>query len=275
MNFTAAIDMSTFIWSNNDFNTRRHNYYHLIKMMPAMFEQIEKAKTPLLFRQDLYHLIMAEFPYAMANTISRDFERLTMSFLINTVSNWRLYSEVEMESTSTSPTIIKTYYSQGVIDEVQCQIDHIYYNNNPVHKFITYHYFYNSNNNLAIFDTQNNVNSIDTLCYNSEEDIIKFFDDHKIKFEHNPKHNAYKTGGKVSPLSCYNERLGDITNAQELLSSAILLDGDYFNYDSDNEVYVVFVGTSERVFHGFDLSDEGENIPPSIKAKFNKNGRRF
>jgi hypothetical protein len=275
MNFTAAIDISTFIWSNEDFNAHKHNYYHLIEMMPTMFEQIEKCKTPLLFRQDLYQLIMAEFPYIMVNDISRDYGRLTFSFLVNTVNNWRLYSEMGMESATTKPTIIKAYYSQEIQAEAQCQIDHIYYHNELIHKFVTYRYFYNHDNDLTILDSQEKAIEIATLAYNTEEDIIKFFDDHKIKFEHNPKHNLYKAGGKISPLSCYNERLNDTTKAQQLLGSAVLLDGNYYNYDSDNEVYVVFVGTGETVFHGFDLSDEGENVPHSIKAKFNKNGRRF
>ena len=275
MNFTAAIDVSTFIWSNDDFDAQRHNYYHLIRMMPSMFEQIEKCKMELLFRQYLYHLIMAEFPYIMVNDISRDYGRLTFAFFVNTVDNWRLYSKMDVELTSTRPPIIKKYYSHQIQAEIQCQIDHIFYHEEQIHKFITYSYFYNYDTNLTISDGQKRALEIETLCYNSEEGIAKFFDDHKIKFEHNPKHNIYKAGGRISPLSCYNERLKDTTQAQQLLSSAVLLEGDYYNYDSDNSVYVVFVATGGTMFHGFDLSDEGENVPHSIKSKFNKSGRRF
>jgi hypothetical protein len=169
--------------------------------------------------------------------------------------------------------LFKSHFSSNTKTEAQSQICHLYNNGRDgEYKFLAYCYFFNSEENLLLKRRQHK-REIETLCYQSEEDIKNFIDKYRIKFKHNPKHNKYKTGGKVSPLSCYNERDGDTKRAQELLESAFLYDGDYYNFDKD--VYVVFVTSNDGTYHGFDISDEGSNIPMDVKKIFNKNGRQF
>ncbi len=272
MNIKSAIDISTFIWCQEDFNNNRNQYYGLVKMMPGFYEQMKSFKIPILFRKELYEIIITDFPYTMARDISYDYERLTLSFLIDTFSNWIPYAD-NTDSVVSNPELIKAHFSNQTKTEAKNQICYLYQNGqNQEYKFIVYCYFFDSEENL-ILQRQQNERKIETLCYKSEDEIKSFIDKYKIKFKHNSKHNKYKSGGKVSPLSCYNERDGDIKRAQELLETAFLYEDDYYNFDRD--VYVVFVTSNDGTYHGFDLSDEGSNVPVEVKKKFNKNGRQF
>lgn len=272
MNFTANIDISTFIWSQEDFNTNKPSYYKLIELAPTVYEQIKEKKIPVLLRDELYYLLMAEFPYISINDISRDYGTLTQLFLKDV--NWFPYEDEEISNVSTIPNIIKDHFSEEIKKECGNQIVHLFNNNISKDKFVAYHYFFDHKNKLNVNSKTKSV-EIDTLSYQSEDEIIQFFENLKIKFRHNPKHNKYKSGGNISPLSCYNERDEDINRAQRLLDTAHPVNNDFYNYDAENGVYVIFVTSNDGTFHGFDLSDEENNVPYEVKKTFNKNGRKF
>ena len=63
MNFIAAIDMSTFIWCEKDFNANKNQYIILKNLVPNVYTQIKEMNLPVLLRTELYQSIMAEFPY--------------------------------------------------------------------------------------------------------------------------------------------------------------------------------------------------------------------
>lgn len=273
MNIKAAIDISTFIWSQEDFDNNRNRYFELVKIMPTFYKKTKDFKIPLLFRDELYNLIITDFPYTMARHISYDYERLTLSFFIETFSNWIYYPDNADASVTSTPATVKPHFSNSTKTETQSQVCHLYHNGQDhEYRYLAYCYFFNSEDNLLL-NRQQDECEIETFCYQSEKEISDFIDEHKIKFKHNPKHDKYKAGGKISPLSCYNERLGDTKRAQELLETAFLYKGDYYNFNQD--VYVVFVTSNDGTYHGFDLSDEGDNVPMEVKQKFNKNGRQF
>ena len=274
MSFTAAIDISTFIWCKNDFENNKNQYYELLAVIPTIYESIKSFKIPVLMRQKLYSQIMDDFPYNEAREISYEFEYLTLSFLANT--DWFLYDETINNTITSVPILNKQHFSNSIQTETQSQIVHLFQNGkNPEHKFISHKYFFNHNNNLLVSNQQQNTVEIDTLCYNFESEITQFFERHKIKFKHNPKHNRYNAGGIVSPLSCYNERTGDVTKAQKLLETACSVGKNKYNWDKDNNVYVQFAQSNDGTYHGFDVSDEKNNVPYQIKSKFNKNGKVF
>lgn len=279
MNFIAAIDISTFIWCKNDYENNKSQYYTLLDVIPTIYDKIKIYKIPVLFRANLQNLVWDEFPYNMARTVKSDypdFATLTLSFLVDTFPNWIEYSENNDDTITSVPILSKPYFSDALKTETQSQIVHLFQNGkNPEHKFISYKYFFNHNNNLLVLNQQQNAVEIDTLYYNSENQIIQFFERHKIKFKHNPKHNRYNAGGIVSPLSCYNERTGDVTKAQELLETACSVGKNRYNWDKYNNVYVQFVQSNDGTYHGFDISDEKNNVPYQIKKKFNKNGKVF
>jgi len=274
MNFIAAIDISTFIWCKNDYENNKNQYYELLAVIPTIYKSIESFKIPVLMKKELYDQIMVDFPYNEASKISYEFEKLTLSFLTNT--NWLPYIENNDKTITSVPILAKQHFNNTIQAETQSQIVHLFQNGkNTEHKFISYKYFFNHNNNLLVLNQQQNAVEIDTLCYNSEIQIIQFFERHKIKFKHNPKHDRYKSGGVISPLSCYNERIGDVTKAQELLETACSVGKDRYNWDKYNNVYVQFVQSNDGTYHGFDISDEKNNVPYQIKKKFNKNGKVF
>lgn len=272
MNFAAILDISTFVWNQEDFKENKHYYYRLIDLAPMVYEQVKDNRVPILLREQLCELLMSDFPYRSIYEINSDYCNLTLSFLTST--EWFPYDDGDASIVSISPNIKKDHFSDGLKKESDSQIIHLCLNEAAGYKFLAYNYFHNHNENLLI-TTQTSPIEIDSLWYQSEDDVIQFFEKYKIKFEHNPKHDQYKAGGRVSPLSCYNEREGDTTKAQNLLDTSYLISNDYYNFDAENGVYVRFVRTGDGTYHGFDVSDEGSNIPNEIKSKFNKNGRKF
>lgn len=275
MSFTAAIDISTFIWCEEDFKANKNQYIALKSLAPSVYTQIRELNLSILLRDELYNSIINEFPYNMVKEIGYEFQKLTLEFLTDTFPNWMLYEENNNKSIETTPQITKQHFSNNIQVESHSQKNHLYKNHqNPDHKYIAYNYFFNSTNNLVLISGENNI-EVETLRFSTEEEINHFFDQYKIKFRHNPKHDRYKSGGKISPLSCYNERTGDTSKAQELLEKAYKVENDYYYLDEENNVYVQFVSSNDGTYHGFDISDEKDNVPSKIKAKFNRNGRVF
>lgn len=273
MNITVAIDISTFIWNEDDYNENKPNYFGLLEVIPVIYEQITNHKIPLLFRKELYELLYIEFPYNMARTICNDFEPLTLSFLSRTISNWSLYSNFNEDSITTVPLINKPHFSKASQIEVKSQIGHIFYNPpSSKYKFIAFKYFYNHIDNLTLTKDKENK-EITTLIFSSPKEINQFFEKYKIKFKHNNKHRResyydHERHEQVSPFSCFHNQ--GVSAAQELLDNAFFFEGYYYNFDLENNVFVRFIMTSEFEYHGHDLLNEGNNIPNQVKKKFNK-----
>lgn len=277
MSFVAAIDISTFIWCEQDFNTNKNQYYNLLKVVPTIYEKIEELNLSVLLRVELYNSITGEFPHKMVNMISKEFGELTLSFLTKT--NWFSYVENDDETIAPLPELKKKHYNENISIELQSQLCHIFYNNTkPENKFISYNYFFNCNDNLVLNNKIETI-EVDTLNYNTEEDVIKFFNKHKLRFEHNPKHTRnvrYMAGEKISPFTCYYQSNGE-EKAKRLFKEAIFCNGYFYNFDIENGVYVRFLKThiDRPIYHAHDLSDENNNVPHEIKMKIKKNGRVF
>lgn len=273
MSITAAIDISTFIWNEDDYNENKPNYFSLLEVIPVVYEQIINNKIPLLFRKELFELLHIEFPYKMARTISNEFEPLTLSFLSRTISNWSLYNNFNEDSITSIPLINKPHFSNASQIEAKSQIGHLFFDNSlKDYKFIAFNYFYNHTDNLTL-TRENESKVIETLQFTSPNDIIQFFDKYKTKFRHHTKHRKesyydYERQEQVSPFSCYHNQ-GELA-AQELLDKAFFFEGHYYNFDIVNNVFVRFIMTSAFEYHGHDLLDEGNNIPNQVKKKFNK-----
>jgi hypothetical protein len=274
MNNTVVIDISTFIWSQEDFEQDPKKYFQLIQLVPTLYRQITNYKLPILFRKELFDVIQGEFPYSISNNISKDFAKITMSFISKSISRWVKFESLPQLTIKTEPELLKKYFSQTVKVEFLGQVGHLYTSSSKYpYNYIIYNDFFKSKRNLLI-KKNGKTKEIETLLYSSEGEILIFFDRFKLKFKHNPKHDKYKAGGIISPLSCYNERIPDIGYVEKLLNGAYLFDEDYYNFDLINNVYVVFVSSNDNTFHGFDLSDDGK-IPHKVKETFKKDGKRF
>ena len=279
MSFTAAIDISTFIWCEKDFHANKNQYIILKNLAPKIYTQIKELKLPVLLRNELFQSIMVEFPYNMVKEIGYDFQQLTLEFLTDTFSSWTLYTENNDYSITSNPELRKEHFSGNIKAETQSQVCHFFHSRqNSEHKFITYNYFFNQSNNLVVNGNSNNL-EIDTLRYNSEKEIILFFDKYRLKFEHNPKHTRYlrySDGEKISPFTCYHLLNGEV-KAKKLFEEAIFHENYFYNFDLDNNCYVRFLKThvDRPIYHGHDLSNENQDVPYKIKKIFNKNGRTF
>lgn len=276
MSFTAAIDISTFIWCEQDFKKNTQQYHTLLGTISSVYEKIKELKLPILFRDKLERLIWAEFPYNMARTVNPDFETSTLQFLTETFSNWVEYDDNNNSTITSVPVLVKSHFNGNSKMELQSQINHIF-KNDENHKFISFLYFYNHDQNLLL-SRGREKKEIETFCYSSDKEILEFFNQYKIKFEHNSKHRKegyYDHDRKedVSPFSCFHYQ-GEV-EAQKLLDEAFFLEGCYYNFDLNNHVYVRFRNTRGLIFHGHDLSDKGDNIPNVVKKKYSKNGRIF
>lgn len=270
MSLMAAIDLSTFIWDQAEYDdfSRRKDYYRLISIAQAIYRRVEAQKISILFRSQLLGLINGHFPYNMTGNIAKDigidFQELTFSFL--TKVTWIPYDD-NVNLISSNPVLHRTFFNTDINSEVQNKICYLYNNISSEHKYIVFCLFYDYQGNLELTNGKGTI-EVDTLCYNSEEDVNHFFDRYRIKFVHNPKHDEYNSGGAVSPLSCYNERSGDTSKAQALLDSAFHFQGNYYNFDNEHRVYVKFAKTKGFEYHGYDITTSG--IPHEVKKRFNK-----
>lgn len=277
MSFTATIDISTFIWSEDDYNANRHEYFNLLKVVPSIYTKIKELKLPVLLRAELWNFIAGEFPHNMVNNISSDFGGITLSFLTN--SEWFYYIANTDITITSIPLLAKQHFSNDVQSETHSQVCHLFYNrSNPEYKYIAYNYFFNQNNNLVI-NRQGDSVEVDTFRYTTEEEINQFFETHRLRFEHNPKHTRrlrYAAGEKISPFTCYHQP-GGKAKAEKLFENAFFHEGYFYNFDLDNNVYVRFLKThiDRPIYHGHDVSDESQAIPHKIKNKINKDGRIF
>lgn len=275
MRLTAALDISTFIWCEQDFKMNSHHYYTLLGSISTVYDKIKELKLPMLFSMRLQDLIWNEFPYNMARKINPDFEISTLRFLTETISNWVSYDDRFDCTLTTIPVLFKPHFNRDAIFEYQRILNNLFHDELN-QKFIIFNYFYNHNANLVL-RKEDLQKEIETLIYSSDKDIIQFFDRYKIRFEHNPKHTdqvRYANGEKISPFSCFHQPNGH-DKAQQLLDEAFLYENHYYHFDIENGVFIKFVLTSDLTYHGFDLSDSDNNVPNEVKKKFNKHGKIF
>jgi len=270
MKYIAAIDISTLIWSKHEFNANPNQYYKFVSLAPTVYRNIKKLRIPLLFRNELYELVNAEFPHLEINNIDYKYGVRTLQFLID--SDWVLYDEAIKNGFNAIPILIKDFFVEGIKNEVNNQVVHLH-KENTIHKFITYKPFYASDCNLAITNNQNVTFEVDTLNYNEEEEIVAFFEKYKLKFEHHPKHRAeqyydYERDEDVAPFSCFHKQ--GQARAQKLLEDAFLFESNYYHFDLENQVFIRFIKTRELIYHGHDLVNEGNNIPNKVKKHFSK-----
>lgn len=277
MSFIATIDISTFIWCEEDFNANKNHYYNLLKIAPSIYQKIKEQKLPVLLRAELCGYIIGEFPHNMVNAISSEFGGITLSFLTNT--RWFPYIDGYDKTITSTPQLVKPHFSDNTQVETRNQVCHLFNNKqNSEYKFLAYKYFFNQDKNLVL-NKLGEIIEFDTLSYSTEEEINHFFESHKFKFEHNPKHTRkirYSDGEKISPFTCYHQTDGK-AKAEKLFEEAFPHEDFFYNFDLDNDVYVRFLKThiDRPIYHGHDLSDEHENVPNKVRNKYNKYGRAF
>lgn len=268
MNYQAVIDVSIFIWCEKDFAENTNRYYDLALQVPALFEKLNENKSLVLLRNELYTEIMQYFPYSKIPRGFSDFESLTFSFLGSLGSRLITYEGNE-SNISSIPDLIKVHFSNSTATEVKYLIGKIHTDRAIQSVFFTYSYLYGSKKNLKTVEKENGTVEHFTVVSDVNDHLGSFFSSTKPIFQHSEKHHAgIKKGGYRSRLSCYDERIGNV-KAQKILDGATFVDGEYFGYDYEHDVYVVFKNTRLNIYHGYDEEDKGV-IPQRVREKFNK-----
>jgi hypothetical protein len=265
MQYLAAIDISSFIWEEAHYNDNEDAYFIMMGQMLDVQDRLIVNKSNVLLRVELYQRIMVEFPYAIVSGKFHDFSRRTLKFFADLGDRMEVHGSTNNHVAS-NPNLIKDHFTPETTVEVQYLINQIHRQEDPTIKFFTYDCVW-AGGLLQTTEGQQNVQH-ETLVAQAVN-LDAFFNKYKNTFEFSDKHERYKAGQFVSTLSCYNERLADNRKAQQLLDSAILDGRNYYNYDLENDVWVVFRPTRDNIYHAHDESDV-EKIPGGVRRRFSK-----
>lgn len=272
MSKVAFLDISAFIWNEQHFRECSALYYPFTVSIQRLFEKINLYHIPIWMRTELLTEIQINFPYSITDRLFRDFQSNTLDFLAN-VKIEKYSSQLAAELTS-SPEQVKNYYSAAAQQELRYLLNELFTLNDRNQKFLSFELLYQGNGTLVL-SNGSNLNLIALLC-DSEGQLERHISQFRNIFDHNPKHNKYKSskykyfGEKISALSCYNERIGDKTAAQKLLDGAVRLRNDLYANDTEHDTYVKFVITgNNNLYHGFDV-ELNEHDKKYLKTIFNK-----
>jgi hypothetical protein len=270
MNFNVVVDTSSFIWDNNDFENRKYEYSIMMLSVVTFLNKMQEIKPPIIIRNELLQEIFKEFPFDKIPNEHYDFTNLVLSFL--TDLNDRIQIEPIDLSVQSSPNIIKPYYNITTKEEIKYILTHIHSTKNASNVYFTFHCIWNHENQLTT-----NIGNVDTFeCetiitdkkYGSDNGLDVFLNKFKRKFEHHEEkhHPGLKPGGYVARLSCYKP---NDNTPQTYLDTAILDGKNYYNYDSEHKVFIVFRNTQGNIYHAHD-EENRNNIPPKVLKHFSK-----
>jgi hypothetical protein len=263
----AVIDISAFIWNVNHFRENKPDYYTLMEVLPNLYEGIIKYKIPVIMRQQLIDEIYTYFPYDLIPNEYYAFQLSTLTFFSQILPRLEGYPEYDNSAISSIPSLTKEHYKPSTNTEVRYLITHLHTNHLQLKNFLTFNIVWNYKKNLKTKSTiKREIETIICDDVQLHETILQKF---KNLFVHNPKHNVYNSSDYNSPLSCYNERLGDTDKAQRLLDESIEYKGSYYCFDSENDVYVKFVCTINNIYHGYNVILSGVDLV-NIRKTFNK-----
>ena len=260
----VAVDIASFVWDREDYNLDSYSYWDMIEYKICLIDMLTKSNSKQLLRNELIEKIWVEFPYSETPTSTRDYTSRVLLYMSKT--NFVQYSDNVIQELISMPNQSKNHYSEDINNELQYLLSEIY-SNIDNRFYLSFEKVWASDaTNLEL--KNNNTNKlIHTLVINSCNDVEGFFDSYIPKFEHNPKHTRIKPVEYASPLSCYDG--ADTSIPQKLLSTGVFYKDKYYNYDRDNNVWVIFRNHTNNLYHGYDESNEND-IPNYVKKKLNR-----
>jgi len=278
MDFMAVIDVSSIIWDETDYQSNTNQFYELANSVSTLFMKLEEEKPKILLRKKLQEQMINAFPFGKIPYSFSEFERIAYTFLTKTGSNIFTYSYSNIIDILSFPDLIKEHYNDTTKEEIRILISKIHLDSDTKNVYFTFQYLWERDAVLKTKKGEEEKVEHETIISDREKELDEFFQKFKRIFEHNPKHNKTKLNTKkmwvrakdkslfISRLSCYD---GDDTIPQELLDSGRASGDCYYNYDLENEVYVVFRCHLNNKYHGYD-ENSNDDIPNEIKKHFNK-----
>lgn len=268
MSFIAVIDISSIIWDQEDYETNTVQYYELKNSIITLIEKFKKEKPFILIRPELVNEMIKGFPYDKMPTHFWEFGNIVYSFLGDIEFSKRIYYETKNDEVESVPNIIKAYFKPSTKDEVKYILTHNHTKRECSSVYFTFRYLWEDNYNLTTSIHGLTPQENETIIIDKNDGLDVFFQKFKRIFEHSSKHHkGHEPGDYISPLSCYDGHNKSIP--QKYLDESVLNGKKYYNFDTENKVYVVFFCTHENVYHGHDEIDRNK-IPPAILKHYNK-----
>ncbi len=268
MDYLSVIDFPTFIWDKDAFENDPAGYYDIAMKLPNLFELLADNESVVLMRENLLGEIYQHFPYDELPNFFSDFAEMTFSFLSKIQGRMVSYEGVDNASIESVPNLVRDYFLESTVSEIRYLITRMHSDQSIKTVLFTFGYFWDDDKVLSTV-TPNVTYEYETVIADDIQTTIEYFTKSKKIFEHNPKHNKYKAGGSQSALRCYNERDGDTKVAQELLDNSISSGNSFYNFDLQNNVWVVFRNHEDNKYHGYE-EENVEVIPNEVRIKFAK-----
>jgi len=270
MKYKSVIDISSIIWNPDDYDKNTHEYYSLKEKIMMLIASFKSEKPFIVLRTELLYELINGFPFNKMPKSFHEFGNLVYEFLGNIPKANRIIFAGQSSDISSLPDIVKAYFNANTKLEANYLITYLHTDRQVPNVYFTFQYLHGSVEDLTTFPISNTTatSKTETILSDDIERLKTFFTKYKRIFEHNPKHHVgHKQGDYVSPLSCYKG--GNTTVPQKYLEDGILDGNRYYNFDIENNVYVVFLPTKDNIYHGHDETDRNK-IPSSIRSRFNR-----
>lgn len=272
MNFRSVVDISSIIWNPEDYDNNTSEYYRLKGSIIELLESLKKEKPFIVLRHELLAELINCFPYNRMPKSFYAFGNFIYEFLTSIPQANRIIFVGVNSDTVSLPEIVKDYFNANTKLEANYLITYLHTERKISNTYFTFQHLHGSENALVTSNQEGQLVT-ETVFADDTLGLEVFFKKYRRKFEHSPKHHeGHVHGDHVSPLSCYKNN--DPTTAQKYLEGGKLEGKRYYNFDLENDVYVVFFPTGGNsddgiVYHGHDETNR-EKIPNNIRKHFHK-----
>jgi hypothetical protein len=270
MEYVNLIDISSIIWNEADFHQHTPDYYVLRNSILEMIDKFEKERPKYLLRDELLQEMMANFPYHMMPVHFSDFATRVYSFLGGIAGDTVSYADYSDADYTSLPNLIKDYYNDAVKTEVEYLVTELHTNKATEQVYFTFSYLWQNNNLLQTRQLSANATyDYVTVVSDRNDELNDFFKKRRRTFDHNNKHTRIRAnvGGFVARLSCYDGNNPD--PAQKLLDESMQDGKNFYAYDMEYEVYVIFFKHVNNLYHAHDV-DNVYDVPHKVRKRFNK-----
>lgn len=270
MSYKSVVDISAIIWNPEDYDNNTSEYFKLKDSIINLLESLKKEKPLIVLRHELLSELINGFPYNKMPKSFYSFGNVVYDFLTSIPHANRIVFVGANSDIVSLPDIVKQYFNQNTQIEANYLITYLHNEREVSNTYFTFQYLHGTEDDLVTFPDSSKEEQLvtETIFADDTVGLENFFKRYRRIFEHSPKHTpGQEQGEDASPLSCYKDN--DPSTAQKYLERGVLDGKRYYNFDLDNDVYVVFMPTQNNVYHGYDEADRSK-VPASVRRKFNK-----
>ncbi len=281
--FIPTLDISAFIWDKEDYQANQHQYWGILRKVPDLIKGLDTYL--ILINDELIRQMINGFPYTDIPSEFWAIGHSVYDFLGNIGSKKISYPEKDIPALSTEPNQVKSHFNEETKREVGYLVSYLHNTPDEKNTIFSFQYLWNDSD---ILETEADSTTIGhrAVIADRGNSLEAFFDQFRLLFEHHFKHDlsphgnkeawkAWVAGGRdrefISQLSCYDPSEEDTARAQELLDERYdktFGNSNYYSYDLEHDVYVVFRLTNANIYHAHDEYDI-QNVPQEVKNHFN------